>query len=158
MAFPVVIRPYAAPDQARCLALFDANCPPAFDPSERIWFEQYLAAGPADFWVLEAGGQVQGCGGYGSRDEGRTWELYWGMIEPGQHGRGLGRRLLYYRLEHLRRRHPGCAVLCRTSQHSAGFFARHGFVPGREEENCWGPGLHLHELSLPPVAGAEPTP
>ncbi|WP_165822131.1 GNAT family N-acetyltransferase [Hymenobacter edaphi] len=148
---PVVIRPYEPRDQAACLALFDGNCPPAFDPAERSLFERYLAGPPADFWVLEAEDAVRGCGGYGSRDEGRSWELYWGMIDRAWHGRGLGRRLLQYRLARLQRLHPAASVVSRTSQHSAGFFARHGFRLHRVEEDFWGPGLHLYDMSWPPV-------
>jgi [ribosomal protein S18]-alanine N-acetyltransferase len=146
------IRPYQPRDRAACLALFDGNCPPAFDPAERVLFERYLAGAPADFWVLEADGAVRACGGYGSRDAGQSWKLYWGMVDHACHDRGLGRQLLDFRIQHLRGRFPRVRIISRTSQHAAGFFARQGFVLHRVENNFWGPGLHLYDMSLPPLA------
>ncbi|RTQ50170.1 N-acetyltransferase [Hymenobacter gummosus] len=150
-AAPPSIRPYQTRDQAACLALFDGNCPPAFDPTERALFERYLAAAPADFWVLEADGAVRACGGYGSRDAGQSWELYWGMVGRDWHGRGLGRQLLEFRIRHLQARYPGVRIISRTSQYAQGFFARRGFVLHRVAEHFWGPGLHLYDMSLAPA-------
>ena len=44
-------------------------------------------------------------------------------------------------------------ILLNTSQHSAGFFSRLGFVACKVVSNGHAPGIDLYEMSLPLVRG-----
>ena len=74
-------RAYTPADQAACLAIFDSNAERYFAPYERALFETFLDHPPGFFGVLcEDTGTIVGCGGFGSRDGGETFDLTWGMI------------------------------------------------------------------------------
>jgi predicted N-acetyltransferase YhbS len=136
-----LIRPFAPADAAACLALFDSNMPEFFLPFERIDFEAYLLD-PGAYWVVEQQSQLVACGGVwqdSSRPE-RPAGLAWGMVRRDLHRTGLGSLLLRHRLDALR--DMGSAQCwIDTSQHSAPFFARHGFQEISRTPDGYGPGL-----------------
>jgi hypothetical protein len=47
---------------------------------------------------------------------------------------------------------PTYVHVVRTSQHSWGFFEKLGFGLVKTEDNHWGPGLHLFEGHIQPLA------
>ena len=143
-------RSYQSADQAACLAIFDSNTPPFFDPTERPGFESFLERQPCPYFVLEQIGQVVACGGYCTQ-ENRDIVLAWGMVRRDLHKRGLGSILLRERLAHIRANHPGQRVVIDTSQHSQAFFERQGFRITGGQENYYGPGLHRIDMELKPT-------
>ena len=50
----VTVRSYRKADNPACLALFDGNTPPFFDPSERPLFDAFLDAPDGAFLCLNA--------------------------------------------------------------------------------------------------------
>ena len=135
-------RPYTPADRESCLALFDSYCPPFFGASERADFEEFLSD-PADhgeYLVLEQGGEVLACGGVWLDGNG-TGGLSWGMVRRDRHGQGLGTRLTVHRLDLLRQRPGVRCVRLDTSQHSEGFYARHGFVATRRTADGFAAGF-----------------
>ena len=113
-------RPYLSSDQAACLAVFDS-----LGLSGRDVFEQYLAAQPANFTVLEHAASLVGCGGFDIDPEGAA-TLHHGMIRKDFARLGLGRFLLMFRLRQIS---PHNIPLVRLSAppESAGFFLKQGF-------------------------------
>lgn len=144
------VRAFAPADRAACLALFDSNVPEFFAPHERAEFEQWLND-PGEYFVLEDGGKVVACGGVWldpARPQ-RSAGLSWGMVARDVHRRGYGSRLLAFRLARLWA--LGAAeVHLDTSQHSAPFFARHGFQEVRRVADGFGPGLDRVDMRARP--------
>ncbi len=152
------IRAYTPADHRACLALYDGNTPRFFDPTERPAFVHWLTAldegrlrYPAQnhaehHFVLEHNGKVQGCGGfYVARAEALA-HLTWGMIAAAHHRQGLGRQLLQHRLHLLGTHYRDCAVVLDTTQHSAPFFAKMGFVTTAITPDSYGPGLDRYDM------------
>ena len=153
------VRPFTAADIPACLALFDSNCPPFFDVSERAVYEAFLGD-PLDhgaYFVLEDGGEVVACGGVwrgGTHSVPASVPedvagLSWGMVRGDLHGRGLGGQLVAYRLGYIRQHFAGVReVQIDTSQHTEGYYARYGFrVVGRKESG-FAPGLDEIRMAL----------
>lgn len=141
----MIIRPYAAADRARCLAMFQANMPTYFAPHEQAEFDQFLAQTTDDYFVVEHDGQILGCGGFYTAGEGGG--LCWGMVDPAWHGRHVGWMLLITRLKQLCERGVG-SVRLDTSQHTHGFFAKAGFVITSITRDGYAPGLHRYDMVL----------
>ncbi|ANE43886.1 GNAT family N-acetyltransferase [Deinococcus puniceus] len=136
-----LIRAFAPADTSVCLALFESNMPTYFLPFERADFEAYLHS-PGAYWVVQQAGEPVACGGVWqnfSRPERRAG-LAWGMVRRDLHRTGLGSLLLRYRLDALRDMGEAeCWI--DTTQHSAPFFARHGFQETKRTPDGYGPGL-----------------
>jgi len=143
-----ILRPYQPGDRAACLRLFDANTPRFFLPEERRDFEGWLDGeeGPAEYLVIEEGGQVVACGGlWFSPDPARPAGFAWGMVHPNRQRQGLGRTLALARLDRLRALGVPHAALD-TSQHTAPFYARLGFREVKRTPDGYGPGLHRVDM------------
>lgn len=143
--------PYRPEHQDACLALFDGNTPPFFDPTERAAFRDFLGGDPHPYFVLTQGAQVVACGGLAlPGDAGAGVELpllsaglKWGMVARGAHGVGIGSRLLELRLDWLRAHAPEVReVRLATSQFTAPFYARHGFAELSRDQDGFARGLH----------------
>lgn len=146
-----VLRPYVPEDCAACLALFDGNAPPFFDPGERAEFCAFLQALPhpdRPYLVLVRDGQVVACGGLVFDAAGRHASLSWGMAARGLQGAGLGRRLTEARLALARATAGIDAVILETSQHTQGFYARLGFEVCGVTQDGFGPGLDRWDMVL----------
>lgn len=150
MAVPgVQIRPYGAADRQACLAIFRSNLPRYFDASELPAFEEFLAQPTGDYFVAQRGDAVLACGGCGARGARcSVGHLSWGMVAHAHHHAGLGTALLAWRVDRLFA-HAGISeVRIDTSQHTAGFFARHGFRTTRQLADGFGVGIDLVAMSL----------
>ncbi len=144
-----VFRPYQQSDLSICLKIFDSNTPPYFDPSERGDFEDFLHRQPCPYFVLEQDGETIACGGYFSNPNGDI-VLAWGMVRRDLHKSGFGSLLLKERIQKIRIHDSGHRIVIDTSQHSQGFFCRHGFRSTGITENHYGPGLHRVDMELNP--------
>jgi GNAT superfamily N-acetyltransferase len=143
------MRPYALADRHACLQAFDSNVPRYFAPHERDEFDRFLAAPDAEYFVLEdQAGAIVGCGGYYVNRESGEAGLVWGMVVRTHHGMGIGRKLLDYRLARLRTDPDVRMVILETSQHSAGFFAKAGFLIEHIIPDGFAPGLDQVKMRL----------
>lgn len=140
------IRPYTASDQEACLAVFRSNLPRYFDPSELPEFEAFLQNPSGDYFVLEIDGSVVACGGCYVLDG--TGRLSWGMVARERHHASLGTVLLAWRVNHLLQQSAVSEIGIDTSQHTEGFFARHGFSTTRHLTNGLAQGIDLVSMSL----------
>lgn len=140
------IRPYLDTDRQACLAIFRSNLPRYFDPSELPEFAAFLEQPSGDYFVVEQGGAVVACGGCYLREG--TGRLSWGMVSQACHGASIGSALLAWRVDHLFQRTGTAEITIDTSQHTAGFFARHGFRTTRQITDGFGPGIDQVSMSL----------
>lgn len=140
-----VIRAVEHQDLIGCQRLIESNTPRYFAVEEqqeftadlqRRWSQPEGRQWP--YFVLVTNQQVRGCGGYAQLKDG-TATLIWGMVNRAEHGQGLGRALLSYRLWHM----PASihTVEIDTTPESFGFYQRFGFVKTGYEPNGYGAGL-----------------
>ena len=140
------IRPYTPDDRRGCLELFDSNTPTYFLPEERDPYRLFLDRQPALYWVLDEADRLVACGGVAMRDQEAS--LCWGMIRRDRHRSGLGTKLLLYRLAKAAQELSARSVRLDTSQHSVGFFRKHGFLTTAIAKDHYGPGLDRYDLRL----------
>ena len=146
----LTFRPYTPADLAGCLALFDSNVPTFFAQSERADYQAFLQD-PQDrgeYFVLERGGELAACGGVFVKAGGEAG-LSWGMVRGDLHGQRLGAALVAYRLGWLREHRPGVReARIETSQHTEGYYARHGFLTVSRTPDGFAPGMDQIEIIL----------
>lgn len=142
----VLIRDYTPADRAACLAVFESNTPDFFLPHEVEEFAAFLDRLPGPYLVAEESGRIVGGGGY--RMAPPEAVLTCGMVARDRHRGGIGQRLLTERLARLAADPTIERVRVNTSQHSAGFFERVGFVVTLVEPDGYGPGLHRQRMEL----------
>ena len=143
------------------MRIFDSNIPLFFDPSERDGLANWLNAKdegrfayPGNraetFYVLELESRVVGCAGFYIPDHERRANMVWGMVENAWHKKGLGRKLLEYRIRIIQTEFPDCSISLDTTQHSFGFFERLGFAVTGITDNYYGPGLNRYDMLYQP--------
>ena len=143
-------RPYTPADRAACLAVYDSLAERFFSPGDREQLAAFLDAPQGFFGVLcEDDGAVVGCGGIGSRDEGWTAVLTWGMVRADRHGHGLGRALGLARLLRLGEMPEVTRVTLNTSNEAVGFFEKLGFRVVKVTPDGYRAGLDRYDLELP---------
>lgn len=144
------LRPWRPEDRAVGEALFDSNTPRYFAAREKADFLAFVDDPPGPYFVLESpAGHAVGCGGYARQPAAPSIAaLCWGMVRGDLHGRGLGRRLLVERLDLIAAEIALEAVDIETTQHSRGFFARHGFVEIARTPDGFAPGMDRVDMRL----------
>ncbi|HVR53850.1 MAG TPA: GNAT family N-acetyltransferase [Pseudorhodoferax sp.] len=142
----VEIRPYLAADRQACLQIFRSNLPRYFDASELPEFEEFLARSTQDYFVAQRGAAVLACGGCYARDG--VGYLSWGMVARAHHHATIGTALLVWRVDRLFSQPDISEIRIDTSQHTAGFFARHGFRTTRQLAHGFGTGIDQVSMSL----------
>ncbi len=152
------IRSYTPADRAACLRIFKSNQPKFFTVAEEADFVQWLdqmdgriPMPPDDeayYFVVEDAGRLIACGGWGIRAGTSHATLIWGMVDGARHGQGAGQALTAHRLGGFRAAHSGMDITIDTSQHTAAFYARFGFVTEKFTEDGYAPGLHRHDMRL----------
>ena len=141
------IRAYMPADREACLAIFRSNLPKYFAPEELLLFTNWLdKPGLEDYFVLEVGQQVIGCGGYYTLPELQLANLAWGMIHQEYHGKGYGRQLTEFRLERMREKHPTFERRLSTSQHTFLFYQKMGYRTVEIIKDGFGPGLDKYVM------------
>jgi len=150
MSARVGIRPFVRTDEEACLAIFDSNTPPFFALFERAEFARFLEALNAPYFVATAqDGTVIACGGYHVDGDARFAGLTWGMVERSWHGRSIGEMLLRSRIAAIEVSTTVAVIRATTSQHTRGFFERHGFHVVDIAPNGLAQGLDRVEMERP---------
>jgi predicted GNAT family N-acyltransferase len=144
----MLIRYYATADRSSCLAVFDSNMPTYFDKSERAEFADFLSAPDAEYFVAESKGTVVACGGYVCGSDVTEATLCWGMVHSAQHRASIGSTLLAWRLERLFSVAHVQVVKIETSQHTASFYSKFGFLTQHIHADGFGVGIDRVEMSL----------
>ncbi|MGB1104735.1 MAG: GNAT family N-acetyltransferase [Crocinitomicaceae bacterium] len=154
----MLFRDYEPADHESCLKIFDSNCPPYFDSSERDLFDNWLTAideggiaresiEKSYYFVGEWHGVVVSCGGIYSMFNKSEVRLSWGMVSREHHRKGLGKALFRYRFEAFQKRFPEFELKLDTSQLTFPFYERMNFVITHIEKNGYGPDLDKYEMT-----------
>lgn len=143
------VRAYQLSDRAGCLAVFDSNVGTSFLPEERPQFSAFLDDLPGPYFVLEENGVIVACGGYAPNAESPgVADLCWGMVRHNYQGSGVGRRLTTCRLERIQEDPSFTHVFLKTSEDTAAFYERFGFVTEQVIENGIAEGVHQYDMKL----------
>jgi len=149
----IIIRAYRSTDKNECMEAFKTNVPKFFSDQEVFDFADFLeriekGIDDIPFYVLSYNQKVIGCGGYAKDQNNAIFTLAWGLIHNDFHKKGFGEKLLSYRLEEIKRLYKNSSVIIDTTQHSAGFFEKYGFVTTKETENYYALGMHRIDMEL----------
>lgn len=155
----ISFRKFETHDKDACLIAFNSNVPRFFALHEVSLFDNFLDHiddqhindkyfEKTRFYVIESDGQLVGCGGFGYNKEPDEVILAWGLIHRGFHRQGLGNELLTYRLQRIKEYYPTADVRIDTTQFSAPFFEKHGFVTTKVTPDYYAAGMHRYDMVL----------
>ena len=141
-------RSYRKQYKDQCLKIFDSNLDKYFDVSERDMYSEYLDSldDDATYYICVLSGEVVACGGYDASSE--VGSLKWGMVHRTFHGKGVGSKLTDFRLSLLSNNEVVKLVKIDTSQHTAGFYIKRGFVQTNVVEGGFGEGIDCVTMEL----------
>ncbi len=140
-------RPYVLTDKDACLTLFDSNVPRYFDSSERAAFADFLDQPVGEYFVIEQGSEICGCGGFRTEEGGQA-RFTWGMVDNARHGSGLGRMLAEYRLQEIQASGRFQEAELFTTPQIAPFFEKFGFEMTGVEKDGFAPGMDKIQMIL----------
>ena len=142
------IRPFQPTDKDDLINLIRLNTPAFFDPSEEGDFLHYLNDEVEQYYVVEVATQTVGCGGINYFPDQQAARISWDMIHPDFQGKGIGKKLLHYRIDEIKKNVEVKKVIVRTSQLVYAFYEKAGFELDKIEKDFWAPGLHLYEMKM----------
>ncbi|WP_231583534.1 GNAT family N-acetyltransferase [Rufibacter radiotolerans] len=142
------IRTYKQEDKALVIALLKLNTPEFFDPTEQNDLEEYLDNKVEDYFVVEENAEVIGAGGINYFPEEKTARISWDIIKPDLQGKGVGRKLTEYRINHLSRNKEIELIVVRTTQLVYKFYEKMGFKLNKVEKDFWAPNFDLYQMEL----------
>ena len=129
------------------LELLALNTPEYFAPEEAADFDHYLDAETEDYFVaLSPEGEIVGCGGINYFPQEQLARISWDMVHPQWQGKGVGGRLLQYRMELLRQTEGIHTIMVRTTQLVFPFYAKNGFALTETIKDYWAPGFDLYSM------------
>ena len=137
---------YHSDDEAKVLALFDSNQPDYFAPIERQPFIDFLRSSKKEVYeVMYEREQLIGAGGYCTQNP-KEARIVWLMIHRSKHGKGLGKMMMQYFAQKIKKDAKFENISLMTSQLTDAFYAKLGFVTTREENDYWFKGMHLRYM------------
>ena len=141
----ITIRPYAPPDRAACLHLFDTNTPVYFAPNERADYEEFLNNVPAAYYLCTQDDVILAA--FGLWTQGIRGRIQWIMVANDARGTGVGGKMMDYILAAASKANVKIIDIA-ASQKSAAFFAHYGAVHQKTTTEGWGPGLDRVDMIL----------
>jgi ribosomal-protein-alanine N-acetyltransferase len=144
----VKIRASCNEDRASVIGLLVANTPSFFHPSEQKDLEDYMENEVEDYYVVEENDEIIGAGGINYFPEEKTARLSWDIVKPEYQGKGAGRMLTHYRIDHLRENENVQVIVVRTTQLVYMFYEKMGFELIRIEKDFWAEGFDLYQMEM----------
>ncbi len=124
------------------------NIPYYFAQSEESDFTAYLDNHAEDYFVVEENGQLIGSGGINYFVDDRLARISWDIIHPDFHGKGIGRKLTQYRIDHIKKNPDISVIVVRTTQLVYQFYQKLGFGLEKTEKDFWAEGFDLYQMTL----------
>lgn len=144
-----MIRLYAAKDKPGIITLLRQNTPAYFAPSEEADFKHYLDYEQEDYFVYEEDGRIVGAGGINYFPEEKIARISWDMVDPAMQGKGIGKKLTQFRIEHILKDPRIAIIVVRTSQLAYTFYEKMGFEVVSIKQDYWAKNYHLYLMQMP---------
>ena len=138
------IRDYHPNDRDFVIAIMELNVPRYFAVSEVADLKDYLQHHIEKYFVVTLNDQIIGAGGINFENIGAI--ISWDFIDPAFQGRGIGQKLLQYRIGLLRANPDIETITVRTSQLTYKFYEKNGFVVKRVVKDYWAEGFDLYGM------------
>lgn len=144
------IESYSPTHKKACLEAFKSNMPKFFLLEEFHDFDKWLDEKALDgrYFVCLQADQVVACGGYFYDEAQKKAGLSWGMVHSKLHGTGIGTQLTAFRIQKMKAAFPDAIYKIDTSQHTAPFYERMGFVTKTITPNGFGEGLDQYYMEI----------
>ncbi|AKD05198.1 GNAT family N-acetyltransferase [Pontibacter korlensis] len=142
-----MIRPYSSQDKEELLELLRLNTPQYFAEEEEADFIEYLNKHVESYFVVEVEGKIIGSGGINYFPD-KTARISWDIIHPAYQGKGVGKELLQYRVDYIRRNASVEVIYVRTTQLVYKFYEKAGFTLEKTEKDFWAEGFDLYQMKM----------
>jgi [ribosomal protein S18]-alanine N-acetyltransferase len=142
-----MIRTFTSSDLRSILAIFDRLSPEFFHPNEKVDLERYLGFEIEDYFVWEENGIILASGGINYFPEIKEARISWDLVCPEYQRKGLGMKLMIYRLNQIQRKGGFQNVVVRTSQMAWRFYEKNGFILKEVQNDFWATGYDLYQMT-----------
>lgn len=143
-----MIKAYQNLDQKKLLQLLRLNTPQYFDPAEEKDFIEYLEKDSDHYFVFENNNELIGCGGINYFHEESLARIAWDMVHPNHHGKGVGKQLVQFRINEIKKKTGIDKIVVRTSQFTFQFYQKMGFELEKIEKDFWAKGFDLYQMNI----------
>ncbi|CAI8250065.1 MAG: Uncharacterised protein [Formosa sp. Hel1_33_131] len=143
-----MIRKYTTKDKSRVFELFRLNTPNYFDATEQSDLENYLKNQLEDYFVYIENSKIIGVGGINYSFEEKVACISWDIIDPKWQGRGIGKKLIQFRINHINENPKIEIIRVRTSQYAFQFYGKMGFELDKIEKNYWAKNFDLYLMQM----------
>jgi ribosomal protein S18 acetylase RimI-like enzyme len=143
-----MIREFRAEDTSALIQLFRLNTPTYFDVSEEAGYLIYLEKETEDYFVVEKDNQIIGTGGINYVPDRNEAVISWDILHPDYQGKGIGSKLLQFRIDLVRSNPSYSSLMVRTSQLTFKFYQKNGFDLEKVVEDYWAPGFDLYQMKM----------
>lgn len=143
-----MIRPYSNKDKSKVIELLRQNTPEYFNPSEESDFENYLNNEVEEYFVYEYNSEIIGVGGINYFPEEKLARMSWDIIDPKAQGKGIGKKLIQYRINRLNGNPNIELIVVRTSQLAYQFYEKMGFELEKIEKDFWAKNFDLYQMQM----------
>ena len=144
MKTPIIIREYQSNDFDLVIDSIRLNTPQFFAAEEEKDLCFYLQNEIEEYFVIELNQAIIGCGGINI--DGNTGKISWDIIHPDFQGKGIGKKLLEFRLQLLKADTTIKKIMVRTSNLAYNFYQKSGFKLIHQSPDYWGIGFDLYEM------------
>jgi N-acetylglutamate synthase-like GNAT family acetyltransferase len=141
-----MIREYSDNDKPRIIELLKKNTPKYFDTSEETDLKIYLGNEVEDYYVYEENSEIVGAGGINYFPEQKLARISWDLIDPKSQGKGIGKKLMQYRITYLNQNPTIDLIIVRTTQLVYKFYEKMGFVLEKVEKDYWAKNFDLYQM------------
>ncbi|NQW42471.1 MAG: GNAT family N-acetyltransferase [Bacteroidetes bacterium] len=141
-----MIRAYHPSDLDSVINLLKLNTPQYFAPIEEKDFIHYLNHEIELYFVVEYENAIVACGGCNFSQDKTVGIISWDIVHPDFQGKGIGSRLLKYRIDLLKMEYYMVSNIVRTSQFTYKFYEKLGFERKEIVENYWAQDFHLYRM------------
>lgn len=145
-SWALVIRKYKQSDKEKIIELLRLNSPEYFSPDEEKDLIYYLDYESHNYFVVEDRNMLVGCGGFNLTEDGETAKIAWDFFDPSAHRKGLGTKLMLYRIDKIKQIKSVKTLSVRTSQMAYRFYQKFGMELRETVKNYWAEGFDLYRL------------
>ena len=140
------IRAFRISDKPTLLNIVKLNTPKYFTTSQYDDFKLYLKNSVEKYFVIESPDGIIGAGGINFNDYNKEGRISWDFIHPEHHGKGIGQKLLNYRISLLNSMEDIEKITVRTSKSAYMFYEKNGFQLQNIVMDYWAKGLDLYRM------------